>query len=54
MHFLRSLTAKSAMPAKEEKSLTAKAAVDAKQNMLTNPETETRRQRQAWNGHKSV
>ena len=30
MNFLQSLTAKAAMPAKEEKSLTAKAAVDAK------------------------
>ena len=30
MNFLRSLTAETAMPAKEKKSLTAKVAVDAK------------------------
>ena len=30
MNLLQSLTAKSAMPAKEKKSLTAKSAVDAK------------------------
>jgi hypothetical protein len=30
VHFLRSLTARTAMPAKEKKSLTAKSAVDAK------------------------
>ena len=30
MNFLRSFTAKNAMPAKEKKSLTAKFAVDAK------------------------
>jgi len=34
MHFLRSLTAKAARPAKEKKSLTAKAAVDAKCKLL--------------------
>ena len=34
MNFVQSLTAKTAMPAKEEKSLTAKAAVDAKGTMF--------------------
>jgi hypothetical protein len=38
MNVLQSLTAKTAMPAKEEKSLTAKAAVDAKGVMFESPQ----------------
>ena len=57
MNFLQSLTAKAAMPAKEEKSLTAKAAEHAKgpiseptseENAKTSPSMECPHARQRW------
>ena len=57
MNFLQSLTAKTAMPAKEKKSLTAKAAEDAKEtifkpipeeNAKTSPSLEWIHPRRRW------
>ena len=57
MNFLQSLTAKAAMPAKEEKSLTAKAAEDTKEtifeptpeeNAKTSPSLEWPHPRRRW------
>ena len=57
MNLLQSLTAKAAMPAKEQKSLTAKAAEDTKEtifeptteeNAKTSPSMECPHARQRW------